>query len=136
MKKATTCILCNQQELTTLGTHTYHYPGAAVKDNLLRIKYVRLWILFTHVLKQTTGNVQFTVEKCNHCGFIFSNPRFSKAEMATKYRLVDELGSVKLRIKHQNNKYVENRSERIFQLVDGISKKNSFDSKRVLNNHM
>ena len=131
MKKATTCILCNHKELTTMGTHTYHYPGADVKNNLLSKKYVRLWILFTHVLQQTTGSVQFTVEKCHNCGFIFSNPRFSRAEMATKYRLIDELGSVKLRIQHQNNKYVAQRSERIFKLVNGISKKHNVGTERT-----
>jgi len=119
MEKVSSCPVCNSTSLTRLGDHTYEFPGDDVKNNLISKKYVRRWILFKHILKTDDKSTVFHVDMCSDCGFIFSNPRFTTEEMELKYKLIDELGSVKARVSNYPEKYRDMRAKRIFDLVDG-----------------
>jgi len=72
MKKVDTCPVCSSTSLTLVGNHEYDFPGEDVKSNLVSKRYVRLWILFKHILKGGEKKYNFQVDKYSGCGFIFS----------------------------------------------------------------
>lgn len=96
MKLINDCPLCNKNQLDCIYELDYHHPGNEIESNLLDIHYVRLWILFEHILpKQTSLKAKFNI--CKNCGFIFINPRMEGKDIKVKYEIINKLGSVKKR---------------------------------------
>lgn len=111
------CPVCQSQKLSVIKEYSFSFPGNDVQNNLVDSKYVRLWILFTKILKEQKTAV-FNSTMCDDCGFIFTNPRLSKEEMAEKYKAINELGSVKKRLEKNPPFNLENRANRIYSLLN------------------
>jgi len=69
-----------------------------VRDHLDDIVYTRLWILFERILRSRQPVVYASVF-CESCGFIFTAPRFSEEQFKAKYEAIEQLGSVRRRLR-------------------------------------
>ncbi|MCD6309309.1 MAG: class I SAM-dependent methyltransferase, partial [Candidatus Eremiobacteraeota bacterium] len=94
----------------------FKFPGENVREHLEDPIYTRLWILFEKILK-TRDDVKFYSVLCRNCGFIFTNPRYTMEEMKIKYDAINELGSVKYRMKKNPPSNLSSRARRIYDLV-------------------
>ncbi len=131
MIKSKNCPICNSNDLAIFKKYVFKFPGNDVEDNLENIVYVRLWILFKKITNDQTTAV-FNSILCNSCGLIFTNPRFSENELKLKYDTIDELGSVKHRIKNSPAIDAEKRANRIFNLIKSHYKPHSKRRSKIL----
>ena len=118
MELVNRCQLCDSENIALLKEYTFRYPGAAIQEHLLDIKFERLWILFERILK-SRGESKFGAYLCRNCGFIFLNPRFSEEDFAVKYNTIVELNSVKYREQKSPppSNLIDMRVDRIHRLV-------------------
>lgn len=124
------CPMCNSESLEVIKTTRFFCPGNRVKDNLIDINYVRLWILFEKILNNKSP-VEFYSTVCKSCGFIFTNPRLTAEEISIKYAMINELGSVKKRFKEHPASNLDMRAKRIYSLIRSVHKA-AGESLRVL----
>lgn len=117
MQRIGNCPVCNSDELRVLKEHVFSFPGEDVQDHLLDYKFFALWTLFERVLKDRS-DAGFEATLCDVCGFIFTNPRFSEEDIATKYETFNELGTPELGHKHNPPHNLEGRAQRGFELVE------------------
>ena len=96
--------------------HVFKYPGDDADNNLADIIYLRLWILFRKIVKDN-NDIVFNSMLCKSCGLIFTDPRFSEDEMKIKYDTINELGSVKYRLQKDPPVDLENRANKIYNLI-------------------
>ncbi|MHA1757256.1 MAG: class I SAM-dependent methyltransferase [Promethearchaeota archaeon] len=122
MKYLKNCPICFSQKLTKLKEYKFKYPGNDIYKNLLNISYVRLWILFSKILKKNK-QTYFYCFLCNNCGFIFLNPRFTEEELELKYKIINQIGSVKFRLKKHPLINLNKRVTRIHRLINKYYKK-------------
>jgi SAM-dependent methyltransferase len=120
------CPICHSNKLKILKRHTFKYPGNNVKNNLNDISYIRRWILFQKIIPDEIS-FNFSSTLCCSCGFIFTNPRFNENEIKIKYETINELGSVKFRIKNTPPANAKKRAKRIFTLIQRF---HNFDRKK------
>ncbi len=116
MKEVTNCPCCGSPSINSKKTLRFDYPGEDVQNNLPNISYVRKWILFEKILK-TRELAIFKVMKCNHCGFMFLNPRLTEEEIKIKYQITNELGDVKARYTLNLPRNLDKRASRVYKLV-------------------
>ena len=116
------CPVCRSEKLINIKEHTFTFPGNDVEKKLLDSKYVRLWILCIKILNNKKSIV-FHSTICKSCGFIFTNPRFSKEEMVIKYKTINELGSVKKRLEQNPPFNLDHRAKRIYNLINRYHKR-------------
>lgn len=107
------CILCGESKLSTASSHRYEFPGET--GNFLELSYERLWILFEYLM-HSREPLDFNVMLCSRCGFMFTNPRFTQHAMELKYKAIEELGSVKKRLKARPIDKVAIRAEKNYRL--------------------
>lgn len=117
MERFEKCPSCNSPHLKILKEYVFKYPGNDIKSNLHDIIYERLWILFRKILK-TKNNALFYAMMCESCKLIYLVPRCSEDEIAIKYKTINELGGVKYRLKNYNQRHVETRANRIYELIN------------------
>lgn len=117
MHQVETCPVCAGTSQRVLKTHVFTYPGDDVQDHLLDYKFFALWTLFERVLKDRT-DAAFDLTLCENCGFIYSNPRFTEEDIATKYITFNELGTPELGAKHHPPFNLEGRADRGYNLVN------------------
>jgi len=110
------CPVCAGNRLRVLKHHHFAFPGDDVGNHLLEYRYYALWTLFERVLRSRDDAV-FAATLCRDCGFIFTNPRFSEADIATKYETFNELGTPELNHKANPPHHLEGRAQRGFDLV-------------------
>ena len=117
------CPICGRSELKTLKRHMFYSPEAG-NDSEKGVKTTyqreRLQVFFDHIWKG--GNeAELCIDLCRSCGLIFINPRFTKEEIRTKYRVLEES------ISRENRKGVrpwcQERASRIHGLISGLSNK-------------
>ena len=118
MIKTDRCPVCNSQSFRELKNHIFKYPGDEVEKHLADITYERLWILFKKIIKNE-HRATFTATLCQSCGLIFTNPRFTEREIGIKYDTINQLNSVKYRLKQDpiDDVKVGRRSMRIYELI-------------------
>lgn len=121
MIRLTLCPICGCETFKIITKRKFFFPGEKVEENLIDLKYVRLWILFEKILKDRNP-VEFQVMLCQACGFIFTNPRFTAEEMLVKYAAINELGSVKKRYQVHPPLNLDVRAKRIHSLMVGLMK--------------
>jgi len=82
--------ICEFDKLECIFESEYYYPGNEIESNLLDLHYVRLWILFKHILPDRTYlNVKYNI--CKNCGFIFTNPRMKEKDIKIKFEIINKL---------------------------------------------
>lgn len=121
MIKIARCLLCGNGNLKVLKTFKFFYPGGHVHENLLDIRYVRLWVLFEKILKDR-NSIEFQMMLCQSCGFIFANPRFTQEEVSIKYATINALGSVKKRYQVHPAYNLDVRANRIYSLITSLQR--------------
>lgn len=119
MNKIDYCPMCKSKYLEVLKKLQFSYPGGNIYENLLDMRYVRLWILFDKILG-SRNSVKFHSTLCKSCGFIFTNPRFMAEEISVKYATINELGSAKKRYQKYPPSKLGMRANRIYSLVTSI----------------
>lgn len=117
MFRVESCPVCAGKSLRVLKTHAFSFPGEQVQEHLLDYRYFALWTLFERVL-QDRSDALFELTLCECCGFIYSNPRFTEEDMATKYTTFNELGTPELGAKHHPPFNLEGRAKRGYDLVN------------------
>lgn len=126
---ATACVLCGAPGPVTLLRHRYDHPG--VSGDLVDLRYERLWILFERLLRGRES-AEFRVERCERCGLVFLNPRWTPEAMRAKYEAIEELGSVKRRLALRPYEHLEERSSRVYELASAFLPRSGPTSPRVL----
>lgn len=116
MQESTCCPLCESEQIERIARHRFTFPGNNVCEHLADATYERLWILFDRILKNREP-VFFRSMICNQCGLIFTDPRFSEADLRIKYDAIQELGSVKYRTQLNPPSRLDARARRIHRLV-------------------
>jgi len=119
MIKVNQCPMCKSGSLEIVKKHKFFFPGDQVEENLIDIRYERLWILFEKILKDRTP-VEFHSNLCKSCGFIFTNPRFTAEEISIKYATINKLGSVKKRLQEHPASNLDMRANRIYSLIRSL----------------
>lgn len=113
------CPVCGQNYLQILKKYNFILPETKEYDSLtedVTYNYERLRIFFEKIWKDTKPAV-FDVTFCKACGMIFSNPRFTKEEIITKYRVVSQSESAKKRIQKCPALKTNERAMRIYSLI-------------------
>ncbi len=116
MKETDVCPLCESGNIKKIKTFVFRFPGEDVESHLFDITYVRLWILFERILMIRDSSA-FSAMICQNCGLIFTNPRFSLDDLRIKYETINELGSVKYRLKQDPPFNLNSRARRIYDLI-------------------
>ena len=125
------CPSCGSRENTKLKEHLFRFPGDDIGNQLHDLTYERLWILFSRILEKRDKAV-FLSMLCQKCGLIFTNPRFSREDIQIKYEAVNELGSVKYRLKRHPPSNLNLRARRIYHLVTNHFSARAESKPRVL----
>lgn len=126
------CPLCGG-ETRTLKRYRFDFPENVERDretDEITYECERLLILFERVCAECLS-VEFLVDACGSCGFIFLNPRLTGPEMEAKYRAASELESASRRAQKRPALKKEERAARIFDLLSGINRA-PIESRRVL----
>lgn len=92
-----------------------------MNQNLQNPNYERLWILFTKILKNE-DTATFYISICRSCGFIFTNPRFSKEDMQIKYKTINDFGIVKKYLRQNPPSNLDKRANRIYDYISRYHK--------------
>lgn len=116
MKIIQKCPICNSVQLRELYRKTYVYPGDNIESNLINGNFVRLYILFNYIIQNRTP-VQFTIMICKNCGFIFLNPRLEAQDIEVKYRMINQFGSVRKRLKKHPPFNLDKRAAAIYKRI-------------------
>ena len=116
MNRIDYCPICKSKHLDILKRFRYCYPGGKISENVLDMRYVRLWILFEKILRHREP-VEFNSVLCKSCGLIFTNPRFSSEEISIKYAWINNLQSVKKLYRDNPASKLDVRSNRIYSLI-------------------
>ena len=125
------CPSCGSRENKKLKEHLFRFPGDDVQNQLHDLTYERLWIFFERILEKRDKAV-FLSMLCQKCGLIFTNPRFSREDIQIKYEAVNELGSVKYRLKQHPPSHLDVRARRIYHLVTNHLSSRAESKPRVL----
>lgn len=116
------CPQCGSERLRTVKNYTFRKPANIEKKQIenLEIQYEleRLWIFFEYV-RRDGDEAAIGVSLCEGCGFIFLNPRFTEEEMRAQYVAVSEMRIPERRQKSMPPLRHEERSRRIYELVNG-----------------
>ncbi len=115
MHQVSHCPVCNKTKLQVLTKHIYRKPENFQPNHSDAIS-TRKWILFNRILENKTEH-QVQITLCKSCGFLFSNPRMDEKDISNKYQTIDELGSVKKRLKENPPTKLEPRAQRIKRLI-------------------
>jgi SAM-dependent methyltransferase len=117
MLKTEYCPACGSRIFRKLKEHVFKKRadnGDGASRDIVR---ERLWILFNTVLPGAE-TATFNILRCESCGLIFTDPRFTEDEMKLKYDAISELGGVKRRLEEDPPIHMEKRASRIYGLVD------------------
>jgi SAM-dependent methyltransferase len=96
MREILFCPICESDHLEVLLKRTATHPGKDLAANLDDLNYVRNYILFEKILKNSSS-FEFTFLICHNCGLIFFDPRPEERDMVIKYAIMDELRDTELR---------------------------------------
>ncbi len=131
MDYLTTCPVCQSQNLKVLKKHTFVPTDVVLADELkqgVSDLEERLWIYFHKILKRKEpAVVESTL--CQSCDLIFSNPRFTEADIAVKYQTIEALGFDQLRHKDKGLPKSEIRGQRVLKLVKEVLPADKNDKK-------
>lgn len=131
MREIKNCPICNATELKKIKDYTFKFPGKDVSNHLHESTYVRLWILFEKIITDSNECSLYCM-LCKKCGFIFLNPRLTENEVYIKYNMINELGSVKYRLKKTPGFNLNRRANRVFSLINMLYKENSKSTPKIL----
>jgi SAM-dependent methyltransferase len=115
MFNAEICPSCGSKHLKKIKDHNFSYPGPNVQENVTDMVYVRLWILFTDIIKDRKS-ATFSSMQCETCGLIFTNPRFSEGDMTAKYTRLAEFAQTKKLLEVDPLVDIEERAEKVYKL--------------------
>ncbi len=116
MFETSKCPSCESPQIATLCEYRFSFPGEDIQNHMVDPVYERLWILFDCILK-TREPARFRSMLCDHCGLIFTNPRFTAEDLRVKYDMINKLGSVKERNRVRPPSNLGTRSDRIYRLI-------------------
>lgn len=125
------CPACYSMNISVIKKHRFVQPGDDIQNNLNKISYERLWILFNKIIKDQKEYV-FKSCLCANCGLIFINPRLSDEDIKIKYDTINELGGVKERLMEDRLVRQEERSLSIFHTIDYYIKDFKIQSPKIL----
>lgn len=131
MKEASYCPICNSEKIESLKEYLFAFPGGNIENHLIDANYTRLWIFFEKIAR-VRDKFHFLLMLCKKCGFIFLNPRFTKNEMKTKYKIINQLESVKYRLSKIPEFNLEKRAKRVFKLINKYYKHETKDKPKIL----
>lgn len=118
MIKVDRCVLCGSKRQRVLITHSYSRPHTKGQAQLSYVDS-RLEILFDHIWEG--GDVaEFDVVLCGACGIIFSNPRYTDAEITTKYKAIGQMQSDRVRKAGKNLALAEAKAAEIHRVVSNM----------------
>lgn len=127
------CPVCNSGQFKILQSYEFLSQGKNRTDEQAgNITYVqeRLSIFFDYIWKEgDAADIDMTL--CKSCGFIFINPRPTDEDISIKYSIIDKLESARQREESRPPTRQEERAERIFSLLSGLSDKPP-SNKRIL----
>src|SRR4030065_2749993 len=119
MRDQSFCPICDKTDLDVLHkvvlVDNFKKPESEInKSN----SYHRNHILFQKILKGNVEKIDISFVICKNCGFIFFTPRPDEADLAIKYKMVEEQGDTSKR--ESLNRLVDLRgvrAERIKRLL-------------------
>lgn len=125
MLKVEKCPMCGCNELQAIHKHRFALPETQESTDLMNdsayYRYEKLWILFEKIW-QNKNPVEFDATLCNSCGLIFTNPRFSAADIQIKYKTLDELAVTRKRSQKRLPSKTDERAKRIYSLLSKLLK--------------
>ena len=115
MNRVEHCQICGSGRLTVLKRYVYEPPSTntGAKSGVVAYRRERLQILFDSIC-MGSDSVRFDMCLCDDCGFLFTNPRFTDAEIVTKYEAVQAVERLPGRSAGRARLKGDERAERIF----------------------
>jgi predicted Zn-ribbon and HTH transcriptional regulator len=122
MKEFKQCPLCQSSSLRTQRTYQFEPDEVTSAPTLsanASYEQERLWIYF-HRLRKAVEPVSVAITACNDCGFLFSNPRLSEAELVLKYQTIAELGNDQAAHAKKQPPYLQQRQTRVHNWLKAV----------------
>jgi SAM-dependent methyltransferase len=116
MYHSNSCPLCGSHRFSLLVKHTFRKPTSRDLEGELGYVQERLNVFFEYIL-QCEEPAEIEIDLCLECGLVFSNPRYTEAEISTKYRVIEGLESSRRRTEKSPALRTGERAGRIFQLL-------------------
>lgn len=125
MLEVENCPICESKELKVLKHYKYSLQENKQFEEIANnASYTekRLWI-FLKKIWMDSDPAEIGVNKCEKCGFIFTNPRFTAEEIKTKYQTISDLNSVTKGRYSRPALKTEERARRIYKLINRLKDK-------------
>lgn len=125
MLKVESCPICESKKLKVLKHYQYKLGETKQFEEIANnASYTeqRLWIFLKEIWMDSEP-AEIRVDKCEECGFIFSNPRFTAEEIKTKYQIISNLNSVRKGKDSRPALKTEERAGRIYKLIQKLKDK-------------
>lgn len=112
------CPCCGESRLVAIRTYDFARPATPLREIGSDPVKERLAILFDRMLGGES-TARFTLHSCPACGFCFTNPRMSEADIRAKYGAIAELGTTRERYRKKPPTRLDERARRIRKLLLG-----------------